>query len=104
MKYNAIMPRDDDSFYLWYDSLKGFRLNIIGDGNCNFNREADVLFHIERERIIERIRARVCFDALADHDAMETFRHAHPEVVGRCAHHGGKCTDLLLLISELESK
>ena len=55
MKYNAIMPRDDDSFYLWYDSLKGFRLNIIGDGNCNFNREADVLFQIERERIIKWI-------------------------------------------------
>lgn len=53
MKYNRIMPRDDDSFYLWYDSMKGFRLNIIGDGNCNFNREADVLFQIERERIIK---------------------------------------------------
>jgi hypothetical protein len=58
----------------------------------------------ERERIVERIRAQVCFDALADHDAMETFRHAHPEVIGRCSHHGGKCTDLLLLISELGSK
>jgi hypothetical protein len=53
MKYNRIMPRDDDSFYLWYDSLKGFRLNIIGEGNCNFNQEAEVLFQIERERIIE---------------------------------------------------
>ena len=53
MKYNAIMPRDDDSFYLWYDSVKGFRLNIIGDGNCNFNQEAEVLFQIERERIIK---------------------------------------------------
>jgi hypothetical protein len=53
MKYNAIMPRDDDSFYLWYDSLKGFRLNIIGEGNCNFNQEAEVLFQIERERIID---------------------------------------------------
>jgi hypothetical protein len=58
----------------------------------------------ERNRIIDLIKRQVCFDALADHDAMETFRHAHPEVVGRCSHHGGKCTDLLLLISELESK
>jgi len=56
----------------------------------------------ERERIVDRIRAQVCFDALADHDAMATFRMAHPEVVGRCAHHGGKCTDLLLLIHNLE--
>lgn len=55
------------------------------------------------EEIIELIKRQVCFDALADHDAMETFRHAHPEVVGRCAHHGGKCTDLLLLISELQN-
>jgi hypothetical protein len=58
----------------------------------------------ERERIIGRIRDRVCFDALADHDEMAQFREAHPEVVGRCSHHGGKCTDLLLLIAELESK
>lgn len=53
MKYNAIMPKDDDSFYLWIDSLKGFRLNITGEGNYNFNQEADVLFQIERERIIK---------------------------------------------------
>jgi hypothetical protein len=57
----------------------------------------------ERERIIALIKRQVCFDALADHDAMETFRLAHPEVVGRCEHHGGKCTDLLRLIGRLES-
>jgi hypothetical protein len=32
-----------------------------------------------------------------------SVREAHPEVVGRCAHHGGKCTDLLQLIDRLES-
>ena len=58
----------------------------------------------ERKRIIELIKRQVCFDALADHDAMETFRMAHPEIVGRCAHHGGKCTDLLNLIARLESQ
>ena len=58
----------------------------------------------ERKRIIGRIRDQVCFDALADHESMRDFREAHPEVVGRCSHHGGKCTDLLLLIAELESK
>jgi hypothetical protein len=58
----------------------------------------------ERERIIELIKRQVCFDALADHDLMETFRMAHPEIVGRCAHHGGKCTDLLNLIMKLENQ
>jgi len=58
----------------------------------------------ERERIVDLIKRQVCFDALADHDAMETFRMAHPEVVGRCEHHGGKCTDLLNLIARLESQ
>jgi hypothetical protein len=57
----------------------------------------------ERERIIGCIRDRVCFDALADHDEVAQFREAHPEVVGRCSHHGGKCTDLLLLIAELQN-
>ncbi len=57
MKYNRIMPRDDDSFYLWYDSLKGFRLNITGEGNHNFNQEAEVLFQIERERIIKLLES-----------------------------------------------
>jgi hypothetical protein len=58
----------------------------------------------ERERIIELIKRQVCFDALADHDLMETFRMAHPEIVGRCGHHGGKCTDLLNLIMKLENE
>lgn len=58
----------------------------------------------ERQIIIDLIKRQVCFDALADHDLMATFRMAHPEVVGRCAHHGGKCTDLLILIGKLENK
>jgi hypothetical protein len=66
----------------------------------NYRRQGEVR---ERERIVELIKRQVCFDALADHDAMETFRMAHPEVVGRCAHHGGKCTDLLTLIARLQS-
>ena len=66
----------------------------------NYRKQGEVR---ERERIVELIKRQVCFDALADHDAMETFRMAHPEIVGRCAHHGGKCTDLLLLISKLEA-
>ena len=65
----------------------------------NYRRQGEVR---ERDRIIALIKRQVCFDALADHDAMETFRLAHPEVVGRCEHHGGKCTDLLLLIHNLE--
>jgi hypothetical protein len=67
----------------------------------NYRKQGEVR---ERERIIELIKRQVCFDALADHDAMETFRMAHPEVVGRCEHHGGKCTDLLNLIARLESQ
>jgi hypothetical protein len=66
----------------------------------NYRRQGEAR---ERDRIIELIKRQVCFDALADHDAMATFRMAHPEVVGRCAHHGGKCTDLLQLIDRLES-
>lgn len=56
----------------------------------------------ERAHIIEQIKRNICFDALADHEAMATFRMAHPEVVGRCSNHGGKCTDLLLLVQKLE--
>jgi hypothetical protein len=67
----------------------------------NYRKQGEVR---ERERIVELIKRQVCFDALADHDAMETFRMAHPEIVGRCAHHGGKCTDLLNLIARLESQ
>jgi hypothetical protein len=57
----------------------------------------------ERDRIIEQIKRNICFDALADHEAMAPFRIEHPEAVGRCAHHGGKCTDLLLLVTKLEA-
>lgn len=55
----------------------------------------------ERERIVETIKRNICFDALADHEAMAPFRIEHPEVVGRCSNHGGKCTDLLLLVEGL---
>ena len=67
----------------------------------NYRKQGEVR---ERERIVELIKRQVCFDALADHDAMATFRMAHPEIVGRCEHHGGKCTDLLNLIARLESQ
>jgi len=43
----------------------------------------------ERERIIQRIKAQICFDALADLD-------------GRCSNHNGKCYELNLLIQELQ--
>jgi hypothetical protein len=67
----------------------------------NYRRQGEAR---ERDRIIELIKRQVCFDALADHAALPTsVREAHPEVVGRCAHHGGKCTDLLQLIDRLES-
>ncbi|MGI9142715.1 MAG: hypothetical protein ACR2IJ_05945 [Fluviibacter sp.] len=58
--------------------------------------------HAERELMIGLIERQVCFDALADHEAMASFRSAHPEIVGRCEHHGGKCSDLLLLIHKLK--
>lgn len=43
----------------------------------------------ERERIVERIKAQICFDALADQD-------------GRCSNHSGKCYEIGLLVKELE--
>ena len=43
----------------------------------------------ERERIIGRIKAQICFDALADQE-------------GRCLNHSGKCYELGLLIQELQ--
>jgi hypothetical protein len=58
----------------------------------------------ERERLIEQLERRICFDALADHEAVAEFRAAHPEVVGRCSNHGGKCTDLLQLIAKLKAE
>ena len=42
----------------------------------------------ERERIAKRIKAHICFDALADSD-------------GRCRNHSGKCYELGLLVLEL---
>ena len=66
----------------------------------NYRRQGEAR---ERERIIGLIERRICFDALDDHKAMATFRMAHPEVVGRCGNHGGKCTDLLLLIEKLKA-
>jgi hypothetical protein len=66
----------------------------------NYRRQGEAR---ERERIIALIERRICFDALADHATLPSIvREAHPEVVGRCSHHGGKCTDLLLLIHELK--
>lgn len=57
MKYNAILPRDADDYYLWYDSLKGWRLNIRGVGNHPFNAEAEILFEIESDRIIKLLES-----------------------------------------------
>lgn len=42
------------------------------------------------EHDIKRIKARICFDALADSD-------------GRCRNHSGKCYELGLLIKELQN-
>lgn len=53
----------------------------------NYRRQGEVR---ERERIIELIERRICFDALADDD-------------GRCSHHGGKCYDLRELINRLKT-
>lgn len=43
----------------------------------------------ERQRIVERIKAQICFDALADQE-------------GRCSNHSGKCYEIGLLVKELE--
>ena len=43
----------------------------------------------EQQRIIGRIKAQICFDALADQE-------------GRCSNHSGKCFELGLLVKELE--
>lgn len=45
----------------------------------------------ERERIIDLIERRICFDALDDPD-------------GRCSNHSGKCYDLRGLINGLQGK
>jgi hypothetical protein len=77
--------------------------------DAGFSRQdADAINHFveiakaqERERIVAKIKRQICFDALEDHEAVAEFRIKHPTVVGRCAHHGGKCTDLLLLVEAL---
>lgn len=56
----------------------------------------------ERDYLITLIERQVCFDALADHKDVAKFRLEHPAIVGRCSNHGGKCSDLLLLIHELK--
>jgi len=70
----------------------------------NYRRQGEVR---ERERIVELLKRRVCFDALAMHDELENIRTSQPDrstVVGYCDHHGGKCSDLLQLIVALESQ
>ena len=77
--------------------------------DAGFSRQdADAINHFveiaksqERESIVAKIKRQICFDALEDHEAVAEFRIKHPTVVGRCAQHGGKCTDLLLLIEAL---
>jgi hypothetical protein len=77
--------------------------------DAGFSRQdADAINHFveiakaqERERIVAKIKRQICFDALEDHEAVAEFRIKHPTVVGRCGHHGGKCTDLLLLVEAL---
>ena len=77
--------------------------------DAGFSRQdADAINHFveiakaqERERIVAKIKRQICFDALEDHEAVAEFRIKHPTLVGRCAHHGGKCTDLLLLVEAL---
>ena len=78
IKYNAILPRDADDYYLWYDSLKGWRLNIRGVGNHPFNVEAEILFEIERDRIIkllEELKNKTC------HSQAELTQHIIKDVI-----------------------
>ena len=49
------------------------------------NEFVDIARKQERDRMINLIERRICFDALEDAD-------------GRCVHHGGKCYDLRQLI------
>jgi|LakMenEpi03Aug12_release.lakeMendotaPanAssembly.Ray.scaffolds.fasta_scaffold5851443_1 hypothetical protein len=49
------------------------------------NQFVEIAKKQERDRMINLIERRICFDALADDD-------------GRCEHHGGKCYDLRQLI------
>ena len=45
----------------------------------------------ERSELILALERQICFDAKADDD-------------GRCAHHGGKCYELGLLIKAIQAK
>jgi hypothetical protein len=49
------------------------------------NQFVEIAKKQERDRMINLIERRICFDALEDAD-------------GRCLHHGGKCYDLRQLI------
>ena len=77
--------------------------------DAGFSRQdADAINHFveiarikERELIVAKIKRQICFDALEDHEAVAKFRIEHPTLVGRCGHHGGKCSDLLKLIDDL---
>jgi hypothetical protein len=54
------------------------------------------------EEVIALIKNQVCFDALADDNSLAERREIYPKVSGSCEHHGGKCTDLLYKVRELE--
>ena len=56
---------------------------------------------MERDYIMSLIKNQICFDALADHDAVAEQRTKYPALVGRCDHHGGKCSELLYLLHEM---
>ena len=55
----------------------------------------------ERTYIMLLIKNQVCFDALMDHDAVAEQRTKYPALVGRCSNHGGKCSELLSLLHEM---
>jgi len=54
------------------------------------------------EEVIALIKNQVCFDALDDDKSLAERREIYPTVSGRCEHHGGKCTDLLYKVRDLE--
>ena len=54
------------------------------------------------EHTIEKLEEIVCFDALAMHKELASRRLLYPMIVGYCESHGGKCSDILLLILKIE--
>jgi len=54
------------------------------------------------EEVITILKNQVCFDALDDDKSLAERREIYPKVSGSCEHHGGKCTDLLYKVRELE--